>query len=36
MQAFADPEHGLAAAFIGRAPISGTIYEDLGLARKEA
>ncbi len=33
MQAFADPEHGLATAFIGRLPISGTIYEDLGLAK---
>ena len=33
MQAFADPEYGLATAFIGRVPISGTIYEDLGLPR---
>lgn len=36
MQAFADPEYGLVIAFIGRVPISGTIYEDLGLAKKEA
>ena len=33
MQAFADPEHSLATAFIGRVPISGTIYEDLGLVK---
>jgi CubicO group peptidase (beta-lactamase class C family) len=32
MVAFADPVHGLAAAFIGRAPIDAAIYEDLGLA----
>lgn len=32
MQAFADPENGLAIAHVGRLPISGTIYEDLGLA----
>jgi CubicO group peptidase (beta-lactamase class C family) len=31
MQAFADPEAGLATASIGRLPIAGTIYEDLGL-----
>lgn len=35
MQAFADPEYGLVTAFIGRVPISGTIYEDLGLTRRE-
>jgi hypothetical protein len=33
MQAFGDPVYGLATAFIGRAPIADTIYEDLGLAR---
>lgn len=32
MQAFGDPEYGIATAFIGRAPIADTIYEDLGLA----
>ena len=31
MQAFADPDAGLATAYIGRLPIAGTIYEDLGL-----
>jgi CubicO group peptidase (beta-lactamase class C family) len=31
MQAFADPEHGLAVAHLGRLPISGAFYEDLGL-----
>jgi CubicO group peptidase (beta-lactamase class C family) len=33
MQAFADPEHGLATAYIGRLPIAGTIYEDLDLVK---
>ena len=32
MVAFADPDK-LAAAFIGRVPIHGAIYEDLGLVR---
>jgi CubicO group peptidase (beta-lactamase class C family) len=31
MVAFADPEYGMATAFIGRAPIHAAIYEDLGL-----
>jgi CubicO group peptidase (beta-lactamase class C family) len=33
MQAFADPEYELATAYIGRLPIAGTIYEDLGLVK---
>jgi CubicO group peptidase (beta-lactamase class C family) len=33
MQAFADPEAALVVTHIGRLPIGGTIYEDLGLAR---
>jgi CubicO group peptidase (beta-lactamase class C family) len=33
MQAFADPEYGLATAFIGRVPIHGALYEDLGLVK---
>jgi CubicO group peptidase (beta-lactamase class C family) len=32
MQAYADPEHGLVVAHIGRAAVDGAIYEDLGLA----
>jgi CubicO group peptidase (beta-lactamase class C family) len=31
MQAFGDPEVGLATAYIGRLPLAGPIYEDLGL-----
>jgi CubicO group peptidase (beta-lactamase class C family) len=31
MQAFGDPEAGLATAYIGRLPLAGPIYEDLGL-----
>jgi CubicO group peptidase (beta-lactamase class C family) len=33
MQASADPEYALAIAHIGRLPLHGPIYEDLGLAR---
>lgn len=33
MQACADPEHGLAIAFLGRPALFDAIYQDLGLAR---
>lgn len=32
MQAFADPEHELVIAAIGRVPVADAVYEDLGLA----
>ncbi len=33
MQACADPEHGLAIAFLGRPALFDAVYQDLGLAR---
>lgn len=36
MQAFADPEYGIATTFIGRVPIADSIYDDLGLGRKKS
>ena len=33
MLAFADPEHALAVAYIGRLPLATSVYEDLGLVK---